>query len=304
MNTKNKPLISVIVPTYNRAHIISRAIRSIFSQGYDYIEVIIVDDASSDNTEEVVKAFQKDNIIYRRLSNNSGASAARNEGINIAKGDFIAFLDSDDEWLSDMINRQLAIFKNNPTIDASFTAFIRHYGNNPEYIAPTKKNNNKKMLESLLRNNFITAQTLMLKRACINELGGFDESLSHREDWDLGIRLISSKKFYFIDQPLAVVYETPGNLSSMTEEKIDTLEKFIIKHYELLKNYPAALSQHYYYLGHNYMLLNKNIEGMKNFKQSLNITFSLKSFVSLCISVFGCKTYKLSRMIFHIREKS
>jgi glycosyltransferase involved in cell wall biosynthesis len=99
MLTRERPLVSVILPTYNRASMLPRAISSALNQNYSNIELIVIDDCSSDETETVVRSFEDPRIIYERLEKNSGGSAARNFGIEISLGEFIAFLDDDDEWL-------------------------------------------------------------------------------------------------------------------------------------------------------------------------------------------------------------
>lgn len=111
--TKNNPTVSVIIPTYNRAHLVARAIQSVLNQTYQDFEIIIVDDASTDNTEEVVKSFNDKRVGYMQLNENSGTSAVpRNTAIKTARGKYIAFQDSDDEWLPEKLKKQVKVFKN------------------------------------------------------------------------------------------------------------------------------------------------------------------------------------------------
>jgi len=105
-------LVTIVIPTYNRGYILSRAIKSVLNQTYQNMEIIIVDDGSKDNTEEVVKKFTDTRIQYIRHSENRGLSAARNTGIKNSKSDFVAFLDSDDEYLPEKIEKSLEVFKN------------------------------------------------------------------------------------------------------------------------------------------------------------------------------------------------
>lgn len=97
------PTVSVVIPTYNRAHLVGRAIQSVLNQTYQDFEIIVVDDGSTDNTEEVVKSFNDPRIRYIRHDQNRGGSAARNTGIKMARGEYIAFQDSDDEWLPEKL---------------------------------------------------------------------------------------------------------------------------------------------------------------------------------------------------------
>lgn len=107
----NEPLISVIIPSYNRAFILTDAINSVLLQTYKNIELLFVDDCSTDNTEEIVKNITDSRFHYIRLEKNSGACTARNRGIKEAKGDYIAFNDSDDQWHIDKLEKQLSFLK-------------------------------------------------------------------------------------------------------------------------------------------------------------------------------------------------
>ena len=111
-----KPTVSVIIPTYNRAHLVGRAIQSVLEQTYKDFELIVIDDGSNDNTEYIIKEFQKKDkrIKYIAYKKNKGGSAARNAGIKSSKGEYIAFLDSDDEWLSEKLEKQIRLFSSMP----------------------------------------------------------------------------------------------------------------------------------------------------------------------------------------------
>ncbi len=105
------PTVSVIIPTYNRANLVSRAIKSVLNQTYQDFEIIVVDDCSEDNTEEIVKSFNDSRIRYIKHKKNKGGSAARNTGIKRARGKYIAFLDDDDEWLPSKLEKQIMLFE-------------------------------------------------------------------------------------------------------------------------------------------------------------------------------------------------
>jgi glycosyltransferase involved in cell wall biosynthesis len=129
-----KPTVSVIIPTYNRAHLIGRAIQSVLKQTYQDFEVIVVDDGSIDNTEEVVKKIQENRVYYYKHDKNKGGSAARNTGISLAKGEYIAFQDSDDEWLPEKLEKQIGVFNNQTkNVGVVYTGFYRIEGNNKTY---------------------------------------------------------------------------------------------------------------------------------------------------------------------------
>lgn len=294
-------LVSIIIPTFNRANTISRAIRSILAQNFSAIEIIIVDDCSLDNTEEVVNTFADEKIRYIKLEKNGGASRARNKGVQEAKGNLIAFLDSDDEWLMDMLNKQLSILELNPDCDAVIAGFIRYYKGIPEYIsAPQSMVSSEYLISELIIRNFVSAQSLMLKKSCFLALGGFDENLSHYEDKDFGIRLLQNFKVITLNIPLAIVYETPGNLTSMTVQKTVCLEKFLTKHHQTILAYNKTASvRHYWFLGHSYMLSGDKEKGRKYINDSLRISFTFKSLISLILSFFGANYYRITVNITH-----
>lgn len=121
-----KPTVSVILPTYNRAHLVGRAIQSVLDQMYQDFEIIVVDDGSGDNTEEIINGFTDTRIRYVKHQKNKGGSAARNTGIKLAKGKYIAFQDSDDEWLPDKLEKQMKAFKKaSDEVGVVYTGFHR-----------------------------------------------------------------------------------------------------------------------------------------------------------------------------------
>jgi glycosyltransferase involved in cell wall biosynthesis len=295
-----QPQVSVVIPTFNRAHLITRAIRSVLSQGIENIEIIVVDDASNDDTEDTIQHLNDCRIYYIKLEKNGGASRARNIGVSMARGEIVAFLDSDDEWLLDMLDTTVSELVATPECDAVFAGFIRFYDRSPEYIfAPNSAASSSELLVSILLNNFITPQVLVIKKQCFTILGGFDESLSHREDWDFGVRLLANCLVKPVNRPLAIVYETPGNLTSMTLPKIKTLNSFIQKHFHLFRANPLALAKHYLSLGHSYMLVGDYEQGRLYIGASLKIHPRLKAIAQFTLSIFGLKMYlfmhKLSR---------
>jgi glycosyltransferase involved in cell wall biosynthesis len=121
--TENNPTVSIIIPTYNRSRLLARAVKSVLNQTYQNFELIIVDDASTDNTEEVVGSFNDERIKYVRHEKNKGEAVARNTGIKAARGEYIASHDSDDEWLHEKLAKRIRAFENcSPEIGVVYTA--------------------------------------------------------------------------------------------------------------------------------------------------------------------------------------
>ena len=185
----SKKLISIVIATYNRADSLGKSICSVLEQTYKTIEIIIIDDGSEDNTEEVVRNIKDPRIRYYRFNRNEGAATARNEGINMAKGEYIAFQDSDDEWLPDKLEKQLKVFEADiKTLGAVYSDMqrIRKNGNTEYWASPTVTEGsiiNKNELEFKVRN--IGIQSALIKKECFNKVGRFDERLPRLIDMDL-----------------------------------------------------------------------------------------------------------------------
>ena len=189
------PVVSAIVPTHNRAALLARAIRSIQGQTFPHLEIIVVDDASQDNTREVVESFNDPRIRYIRHDANRGGSAARNTGIRAATGDFIAFLDDDDEWEPNKTEEQLKVIQDHDAVTCT--------------SIPTPKDlstlNSRKTVEldDLLQGKFTWGGTgVLLAKANVLKQTMFDESLPRYQDWDLFIRLAMKHKIAYLNKPL------------------------------------------------------------------------------------------------------
>jgi glycosyltransferase involved in cell wall biosynthesis len=228
-----KPLVSVVIPTYNSALFLPQSIESVLQQTYGNFEVIVIDDGSTDNTEEVLSGY-KGAIRYMKKKN-GGPSAARNLGIAEAKGEFIAFQDSDDLWLPEKLQLQMEYLTNHPEIAVLYTDLIQfnqqglvsasleeRYGTLPSgYI-----------FEELLVNHAVTLSTVIVRRSCIDEVGVFDESLIGAEDYNFYLRLARKFQFAFINQALVHKRLHTNNLSDdldqMCEDEIKNLEKIAL----------------------------------------------------------------------------
>jgi glycosyltransferase involved in cell wall biosynthesis len=208
------PLVSVVIPTYNRATLLYRSVNSILIQTIKDFELIIVDDGSTDNTGRVVKSFNDKRIRYICYNENKGACAARNIGIKNSRGKFIAFQDSDDEWLPEKLQKQLDCFNKTPEIGVAYCTFWKIKGDK-QIIAPSNKENiNGNIFYQILKEQFITTQSILVKRECFSKAGYFDESLPRLQDWELLIRLSKYYDFAFVDEPLLRTYYSVDSISA------------------------------------------------------------------------------------------
>jgi glycosyltransferase involved in cell wall biosynthesis len=191
MENVKSPMVSVVIPTYNRAHLVSRAIQSVLDQTYRDFELIIVDDGSTDNTEEVVRAFHDARIIYLKQPSNRGVSAARNAGIKAAQGNYIAFQDSDDEWLPQKLEKQMALFKEDKKGDLGLVLceyLVLEKGQEIHSVPNIKRLNYEQLISHPGAYNEGPSRYLLKRDLTERELY-FDENLRACEDWDLLLRM-------------------------------------------------------------------------------------------------------------------
>lgn len=209
--------ISVIIPTFNREKKIERAIQSVLNQSYPVKEIIIVDDCSSDHTEEVVKAIGSDKIRYYRLTENRGAGGARNYGVSMSKCSIIAFHDSDDVWLSQKIEKQMELLETQPDCGLVYSAYIMHLAYGIDHIVPQDdgtRNLSGDIFKDLLVRNSVGAPTVLMNKAIFVEVGGFDESMRSLEDWDFAIRVAEKYHIAFVPDVLLDVERSEGGVSA------------------------------------------------------------------------------------------
>ncbi len=196
------PLVSVIIPTFNRGWIVAEAVKSVLAQDYCPIELIVVDDGSTDDTVRKLGPFMDKIILI--IQKNKGVSAARNTGIKAANGEFIAFLDSDDMWLPEKTSCQINFFNNNPEAMICQTGEI--WIRNGKRVNPKKKH--KKLsgmiFEPSLHLCLVSPSAVMIKKKLFEIKGNFDEKLPACEDYDLWLRISSDIPVYLIDKLLTI----------------------------------------------------------------------------------------------------
>lgn len=300
----NMPKVSVVIPTYNRAHLLGRAIQSVLDQTYRDFEIIIVDDASSDNTEEVVKGFNDERIQYIRHEKNKGEGAARNTGIEAAKGEYIGSQDSDDEWLPEKLEKQMKTFESAPSdIGVVYTGFLRVRGNSKTYIPASKViKRDDDIHNELLKGNFIGAPTALVKKACFARAGMFDERLPHLVDWEMWLRISRCYRFKCVDEPLVVSFFTPDSISANRDALIEARKLILEKHFQDFKRDRRLLASHQYLIG-NLLCQSGEIDQGRDYllralrSYPLNIKYLAAAFVSLFGEGAYAKVVRLKRRI-------
>ncbi|EMA58880.1 glycosyltransferase family 2 protein [Halorubrum lipolyticum] len=214
------PRVSVIIPTYNRAETLARAVDSALAQTVDDIEVLVVDDGSTDGTRALIEEGDP-RVRYLAHDTNRGVSAARNTGVEAARGEYVAFLDSDDEWLPRKLDRQLAVLDDRgegwvgaycdvASTGLSMGGRIAGAVSERVFRSAAPREGGQELAEALVSMQVFMGpgSTLLVERDVITSTGGFDEGLSIYEDWDLVLRVLSVGKLAYVDEPLAVTHFT------------------------------------------------------------------------------------------------
>lgn len=208
--------VSIIIPTYNRSTKLKASIESILRQSYTDFELLIVDDASTDDTREMVEAIPDERVCYIGQEVNGGASAARNEGVRQAHCPLIAFQDSDDIWRAEKLEKQMAYWQQHPKYSMVYCSY-KKYIDNQEIIVPNADWRGElegRIFSWLAQRNSIGTPTMLMKRECFLEAGGFDTTLRALEDWDFVLRFSQKYAIGYVDEPLVDSYESPGGISS------------------------------------------------------------------------------------------
>jgi len=212
------PSVTVIVPAYNAATTIARALASVAAQGRGDMEVIVVDDSSVDGTADIVRAFSDLKVRLLRTEARSGAAAARNLGIRHARGRYVAFLDADDAWLPGKLDRQLATFESDP--DLVFVScdseLVDETGRMCGKVDPNRRRAvGHEGWKTLLKHSCVATPSVVVRRQALLDVGGFDPDLPVGEDQDLWIRLAGRGPIGHLDETLVRVHDQPDGLTGL-----------------------------------------------------------------------------------------
>lgn len=250
------PAVSVVIPAYNRLKSLPRALDSVLRQTFEDIEVIVVDDCSTDGTWNYLNSVRDPRLRIIRHEVNKGAGAARNTGFRAARADLIAFQDSDDEWLVTKLATQVEEYRraNSTEYGAIYCAKITNgegkfgiYGpREVQYMPlPGYEKTSGDISGELVRQAMISTQTLMVRKDLLERVGGFDEALKLGEDWDVTISLSRVTKFLFVDKPLVLCFTSTDSISKVKTNQASARKMVLEKHFDLISRDPAL---HAFYL--------------------------------------------------------
>ena len=245
------PYIDVIIPTYNRAGFLKSALSSVLNQSFGYFQILVVDDCSEDNTEEVVRGFKDDKIIYIRHSINKGEGGSRNTGLRNANARYIAFLDDDDEWLPNKLELQVKLLDSSPPeVGCVYTGFLMVDKLTGRVLSERIPRKRGYVYGDMVMENVVgTSSTVLVKRECFEKVGVYDEGIPWGLDYDMWIRIAKEYHIEYIKDPLVKYNIHQGQLSNNLGLRINGLETMLQKYEQFFASDIRALSQYYFELG-------------------------------------------------------
>lgn len=286
--------VSVIIPTYNCAQYVIEAIESVLNQTYQNYEIIVFDDGSTDDTKSVIQPYIESGKIKYIYQENMGPGAARNRGIEIAEGDYVAFLDADDVWLPNFLEQSVNTLSQN--IHAGFVYSGNYFVDEnrkeiPNYIRKNVFKRGNVCLD-LFCNHFIMTPSVLIKKECFKKTGSFDENLMVGEDYDFFLRLTYLYDAEFIANKVWERRVLKGSLSRKDFVQdflndIKTLKNFVLKHPEFYANNKkkihSRLSSYHLTFGYNCLEKKKNWMAFKQLLQSLKYRPSKRAIKNLIL---------------------
>lgn len=295
MNKISTPLISVVIPTFNRADVILKTLLSVLNQTYRNIEVFVVDDASTDNTAEVISTVNDPRVHFITLDKNSGGTRPRNEGIIRSTGEYIALLDSDDQWLENKLEQQLNYLKSksgNGRVCMTAKINKRPEG---EYIRRNKPfQGYSTIMEYLLLGNDFQTSTLLID-AEIAKKTGFDPQLRKHQDWDFALRLEERHaQFFYFNEPLTI-YDDSNSIARISSD--GKHEKSLIWLDNIKNRVPSYIYYGFYakIIADSYLLFDKKIKGLSIY---LKLLFSGKIKIKHFFLMMDERIRKLTSILF------
>ena len=291
----NSPLVSIVIPTYNHAPMLQRALATVVEQTYQNWNAIVVNNFSTDNTLEVVAAFNDPRIQCVNFRNNGVIGASRNEGIALATGKYVAFLDSDDTWFPTKLEKCVEILESGSDLVCHAEYWIDESGKS-RLVAygPSEAATHHNLI---YKGNRISTSATVVRTALLNEVHGFDVApeLISTEDYDLWIRLAAkSDKFAFISEPLGEYHRHDNNVSANIEKHLAAELALLAKHFSANTRFENMIARRrrkalaYYGAGRSLHRTRKHFLALQKYSHSLVIwPLSLRLYAAVMLSLMG-----------------
>jgi glycosyltransferase involved in cell wall biosynthesis len=255
MTANPAPNVSIVLPVFDRVGSIRAAVESVLRQTYADFELLVVDDGSTDGSMQALLGVSDPRLKLLANPRNMGAGAARNTGIRAARAEWVAFQDSDDEWLPQKLEKQMArLSTTGPECVAVYCGMavvgeVEQTGprrTQVRYIPDSTIHDVEgDILSTLLLTSLASTQTLVARRTSLQACGGFDETMPALEDWECAIRLARIGTFAFVDEPLVMQRFSANSITRHRDRRLAAREKIIEKNLDLLSDRPAILAEHY-----------------------------------------------------------
>ncbi len=287
------PKVSVIIPTYNRGDFLKSSVNSVLKQTYEDYELIISDDASTDHTRKYVESISDSRVVYICNKTNRGVAATRNSALKISRGDYIAFLDDDDEWLPEKLSLQVEkIEKSSPDVGGVYTGVSYLDIELGEITSVSNPHIRGNILNDILPENFLVTSSLLLRKSCFEKAGLFDERFQFGEDFDMWIRIANYYNFDFIKEPLVKYAIHESKITLNYQKVISGLELLLSKHKDLYSQNKKAYSDYTLGLGIFYCYNGNTTMGRMSFIEAIKLNpANIKHYYNFALSLLGARAF-------------
>ncbi len=291
------PSVSVIIPTCNRQDLLPTAIRSVLNQTLSDFELVVVDDASDDSIDAVVKTFADGRVRLIRHDRRRGGAAARNTGIRNSGADYIAFLDDDDEWYPEKLARQMEVMlRSRPEVAAVYTGYFvvdKTTGRICLQRVPTRRGD---LYSTLLERNPIgTTSSILIRRACLEKVGYFDERLPSFQDRDLWIRISREFHFDYVQEPLFNYFVHSKKVWTNVEALLKGLEIMLAK-YGSSPIFKKQCSRRYLELGVRFCQESQFTKARRMLLKSVSLyPYRIQSYLYFSMTLLGVGLFTMAR---------
>jgi glycosyltransferase involved in cell wall biosynthesis len=288
------PRVSVLIPTRNRARLMREAIVSVLAQTFQDFEIIIIDDASEDDTQAVISSLSDVRIRYFRHATNRGEAASRNAGVAHAGGEYIAFLDDDDTWLPEKLAMQVELLDRCPArIGGVYTAYDRVDIKTGAIISTVPAEKRGNIYGELRAQNWVGCPSaVMVRRECFDKVGRFDEQIKFGVDYDMWIRISRFYDFEVLNLPLVHYAVHSDRLSADTGTILRGKEDQLAKYADYFAADRRSYGRYFLSLGVLYCYNRKLVEGRAALRRAIRIyPFEMRPYVNLFFSLWGSENF-------------
>jgi glycosyltransferase involved in cell wall biosynthesis len=288
------PRVSVVIPTRNRAPLLREAIVSVLAQTFQDFEIIIIDDASEDDTRSVIAGLSDVRIRYFRHAKNRGEAASRNAGVGHAGGEYIAFLDDDDTWLAEKLAMQVDLLdRSSRRVGGVYTGCDRINIETGATISTVPADKRGNIYGELRAQNWVgSPSAVMVRRECFDKVGLFDEQIKFGVDYDMWIRISRFYDFEIVNLPLVRYAVHSARLSADTGTILRGKEDQLAKYSDYFAADRRSYGRYFYSLGVLYCYNRKPVEGRAALRRAIRIyPFEIRPYVNLFFSLWGSENF-------------